>query len=164
MSNQKKDQELIIVDSVFESIQASLEVVSTLLVTSSNPESIAKKLFLCGTIAIPHLRSLIEPGRAKQEVRILAALTLSKLGSEDGNSLLLWAIEHDDDYAVRSAQELADAGVTEAIVPICKRLRNTNVLAGDFADELIEALCQLNGGIPGEIISRYVQPIQENSC
>lgn len=133
-----------IVDALAKKAVAALE-------NSPNRFLVAERLNRFGSIIIPHLEKLLGQS-SSSEVKILASLVLLQQNSKIGIPILLNATRDDDEYAILAARHLAQAGIQDAVKPICDRLRSSNLEEVDLIVSLLDSLNKLNSKVPQDLL------------
>ncbi|MEM7594732.1 MAG: HEAT repeat domain-containing protein [Cyanobacteria bacterium P01_A01_bin.83] len=142
-------------------IEETANIVETLakkavaaLENSPNRFLVAERLNRFGSIIVPDLEQLLESS-TNSEVKILASLVLLQLGSKAGVAILLNTIRDDEEYAILAARHLAQAGIKDAIDPICDRLKSASLEEVDLIVSLLDALNKSNGKLPQDLIQSF---------
>lgn len=132
---------------------------------------VAERLHNFGSILIEPLQALLNES-TDDEVKILAALVLLRLGSKAGVPILLGAIltEPVDRYASLIAERLAANGVSgadEAVIARLRQLGPSKVDLGksfesnpskDFVVTALHALHTLNVSLPPDVRAQFTMP------
>lgn len=136
-----------IVDALAKKAVAALE-------NTPNRFLVAERLNRFGSIIIPHLEKLLSQS-SNSEVKILASLVLFQQNSKIGIPILLNAVRDDDEYAILAARHLAQAGIQDAVKPICDRLGNSSLEEVDLIVSLLDSLEKLNARFPQNLLQRF---------
>lgn len=154
LDSQQIEQQIPAIEETASIIDILLKKAVAALENSSNRFLVAERLNRFGSIVVPHLEQLLKSS-TNSEVKILASLVLMQLNSKTGVSILLNAIRDDEEYAILAAQHLAQAGIKDAVEPICDRLKSSSLEEIDLIVSLLDSLNKLNVNLPQDILQHF---------
>lgn len=156
LSSSSVEAQIFSLDSIGILLAEWAELAVQALKASPNPFLIAERLHRIGPAAVGPLRSVLRED-ITQEVKVLAAIVLRKLGDKAGVPILIEVLRTKGIYSCLVARLLATNGDQEAGPAILHGLKDLDAKRVDDIVSYVEALGLLGLEIPNEMKFRLTQ-------